>query len=65
MYKTFSGIHYHELENEFRKGNLHPADLKKDTVAALDEILTPVRRHFEKGKAKELYEFIKRQQVTR
>ena len=34
-------------------------DLKKGTTEALDEILAPVRKHFEKGKAKELYELVK------
>lgn len=56
---------YEELKNLFKTGELHPLDLKKDTVLALDEILTPVREHFEKGKAKELYEIVKNAKVTR
>jgi tyrosyl-tRNA synthetase len=56
---------YEELENIFRKGELHPLDLKKETALALDEILTPVRKHFEKGKAKELYDFVRKHEVTR
>src|SRR3989344_986650 len=43
---------YEELEKKFTEGGLHPLDLKKETVEALDEILQPVRRHFEKGKAR-------------
>ncbi|MBI3413621.1 MAG: tyrosine--tRNA ligase [Candidatus Aenigmarchaeota archaeon] len=56
---------YEEVENAFREGKLHPLDLKKGTIRALDEILAPVRKHFEKGRAKELYEFVKSAQVTR
>lgn len=56
---------YEELENIFRKGGLHPLDLKKETASALDEILTPVRKHFGRGKAKKLYEAVKRAQITR
>ncbi len=56
---------YSELEEMFRKGKMHPLDLKKETISALDEILTPVRKHFEKGNAKRLYEIVKNAQVTR
>jgi tyrosyl-tRNA synthetase len=56
---------YEELEAKFKKGELHPLDLKKETSLALNEILTPVRKHFEKGKAKELYEIVKNAQITR
>ncbi len=56
---------YAELESMFRDGKLHPMDLKKETALALDEILTPVRKHFEKGKATELYETVRAAQLTR
>ena len=56
---------YEELEDLYRKGNLHPADLKKETTLALDEILRPIRKHFDHGRAKELYDFVRRQEVTR
>ena len=57
---------YEELEDIYKKGKLHPLDLKKETSLALDEILTPVRKHFEKDKeAKGLLEFIKREKITR
>ncbi len=56
---------YEDLETEFKNGRLHPMDLKKETVEALDEILDPVRKHFEKGKAKELYDIVKNAQITR
>lgn len=50
---------YEELEEKFRSGALHPMDLKTATAEVLDEILAPVRKHFETGKAKELYEAVK------
>ncbi len=56
---------YNELEKTFREGKLHPADLKKATAAAIGEILSPVRQHFEKGRAKEIYEAVKNAAVTR
>ncbi len=56
---------YEELEDLYKKGKLHPLDLKKETIAALDEILAPVRKHFSKGKAKQLYEEVNSHQVTR
>jgi tyrosyl-tRNA synthetase len=56
---------YEELAKIFREGKLHPLDLKKETVVALDEILTPIRKHFEGGKARELYEIVKKARITR
>ncbi len=56
---------YQELENMFKEGKIHPLDLKKETSIAVDEILKPVRKHFEKPKAKKLYETVKNAQVTR
>ncbi len=56
---------YHELEQAFSRGELHPADLKSATAVHIDKMIAPIRRHFEHGKAKELYEFVKRQEVTR
>ncbi len=60
---TFSS--YHELEEAFRKGELHPADLKAGTAVYMDKMVEPIRSHFEKGKAKELFDFVKKQEVTR
>jgi tyrosyl-tRNA synthetase len=57
---------YEELEKSYRDGELHPADLKKETTDALGEILEPVRKYFEKNKkAKELYETVKNAVITR
>ncbi len=57
---------YAELETAYRKGELHPTDLKNSVATHLDRMISPVREHFEKNKkAHELYEFVKKQQVTR
>lgn len=55
---------YSELEEAFSNG-LHPADLKAATSAYMDKMIAPVRKHFEHGKAKELYDFVRKQEVTR
>ncbi len=41
---------YGELEKEFRKGKLHPMDLKANVARELSEIIKPVREHFENKK---------------
>lgn len=50
----------------YRKGEIHPADLKATCASYLNEMIKPIREHFEKDKkAKQLYEFVKRQEITR
>ena len=44
---------------------MHPLDLKNAAALYLDEIISPIRKHFMHGKARELYEFVKKQEVTR
>jgi len=56
---------YHELEEAFRKGGIHPADIKAAVAGYLDKMIEPVRKYFEKGKAKKLYDFVRKQDVTR
>ena len=56
---------YEELEKLYRVGGIHPLDLKHATARELNEIILPVRRHFETGKAKKLYDFVKGEKVTR
>lgn len=57
---------YEELESAFRKGELHPADLKNSVAEYLDKLVKPVRDHFEKDKgAKRLFQLVKNQEVTR
>lgn len=56
---------YQDLEDAFRKGKIHPADLKAATSRALDKQIAPIRKHFESGPAKKLYEFVVSQEITR
>ncbi len=56
---------YHGLETAFAKGGLHPADLKNAAAEYIDKMISPIRSHFEKGSAKELYDFVRKQEVTR
>ena len=55
-----------ELEEAFRKGNLHPADLKKGVGESLDAIIEPIRTHFEKNpEARRMYTSVKSAETTR
>lgn len=57
---------YQELEDIFKQGKLHPVDLKNAVAMYLDQMIEPIRKHFEKDrKAKKLYEFVKKQEITR
>jgi tyrosyl-tRNA synthetase len=57
---------YNELEKMFRGGKIHPVDLKNAVAEHLEKIVKPMREHFEKNKkAKDLYDFVKKQDVTR
>ncbi len=55
-----------ELETAYQAGRLHPADLKLGVGEAMDEIIAPIREHFEKDPgAKKLYESVKAAETTR
>ncbi|MFO8016607.1 MAG: tyrosine--tRNA ligase [Candidatus Woesearchaeota archaeon] len=57
---------YDELEGLFSKGELHPMDLKQSTARYINELIKPVRDHFEKNKkARQLLEQVKSFEVTR
>ena len=60
IYRSFN-----DLAKDFAEGRLHPMDLKNATAHYINELLEPVRKHFSKGKPKELAEFVRKQQVTR
>lgn len=48
---------YDELCKLFRSGDLHPMDLKQSVTFYINEMLSPIRKHFEKNaKAKKLLE---------
>jgi len=56
---------YETLEKLFKEGKIHPLDLKNATANALNKIIDPIRKHFESGQAKKLYEFVRGEEVTR
>ena len=50
---------YADLEKNYKMGKLNPPDLKLAVVKYLNQLLVPIREHFEKDqKAKELYSFV-------
>ncbi len=57
---------YSEMEEIFARGDLHPMDLKTAVIYYVNELIKPVREHFEKNPAaKKLLEQVKSFQVTR
>ena len=57
---------YEELEKDFAENNLHPADLKPAVAKALNQMLAPVRAHFENDAyARSLLEQVRSFRVTR
>ena len=55
-----------ELAADYKSGDLHPKDLKDGLAAALNQILDPVRRHFETdATAKALLKKVRTFQATR
>lgn len=60
-YKT-----YGELEKDYASKALHPLDLKNTVIKLLDELLSPVRKHFEENEeAQALLKQVQSFQVTR
>lgn len=57
---------FDELVKTYKKGELHPLDLKNSVAEKLIEILEPSRKFFKNNReARELYEFMKSQEITR
>lgn len=56
---------YEELEEVFAKKELHPMDLKQSVAKYINELLEPVRKHFEKKEPKELLKKVMSYQITR
>jgi tyrosyl-tRNA synthetase len=53
------------LERAYSQGTLHPADLKRGVAEALDEIISPIRLHFERDpSARRLYSAVKTAEAT-
>ena len=59
-------VDYGDLEELYKKGKIHPLDLKIAVSFYLDKMISPVREYFEKNKkAKALYEEVKKYSITR
>ncbi len=57
---------YEQLRDDYVSGRLHPLDLKRAVARALDDLIAPIRRHFEtNSRAVELYEFVRSREITR
>ncbi len=56
---------FKELVRDYDEGKIHPLDLKMALADELDKIIAPLRKHFEKGKGKELYRVVKEYQISR
>ena len=67
--ETFGGnleiTGYDELVKIYSEGRLHPMDLKTAVAKYVNELVEPVRKHFDKGEAKELLAKVKSFEITR
>ncbi len=57
---------YNELEKLYKKGDIHPLDLKKTTALYVDKMISPIREHFNRNKkANELKDAVEKFEITR
>lgn len=56
---------YEEFETAYLKGKIHPADLKANVAREVNEIVKPIREHFEKPANKKLLEVFRGTKITR
>jgi tyrosyl-tRNA synthetase len=56
---------YDELAELYGKKELFPLDLKNAAAEHIDRLIEPVRKHFDKGEAKELLAKVKSFEITR
>ena len=56
---------YSQLEEDFVKKKLHPADLKNSVAEELIKILEPARKHFEQPRVKKMLEELEMLIITR
>ena len=53
---------YDELEKDYDIGKLNPPDLKPAVIKYLEELIAPVRKHFENDeRAKSLADFVQKE----
>ncbi len=56
---------YRDLEKAYRKGEIHPKDLKENVAREIAKIMEPVRNHFEKPSKNKLLNVFKESKITR
>ncbi|MBI2641607.1 tyrosine--tRNA ligase [Candidatus Roizmanbacteria bacterium] len=57
---------FQNLQDLYARKEVHPLDVKKEAVKLLDQLLQPVRKHFEENSyAKDLLQKVKSFQITR
>ncbi|MFH0986507.1 MAG: tyrosine--tRNA ligase [Candidatus Micrarchaeota archaeon] len=56
---------YEAFETAYTGGKLHPADLKSAVAKEINEIIKPVREHFEKPKFAKMLDVYKEAKITR
>lgn len=61
VFKSYEGV-----RKKYKRGEIHPLDLKKNVARVLNEMVKPIRNHFkEDEEARKLYEKVKSYQITR
>lgn len=64
--EALSFTSYQDLEKSYVSGDIHPADLKQSTAKYINELLEPVRKHFEENsEAKALMEKVDSFTITK
>lgn|SRR5487761_615320 len=58
-------VSYKEIENAYKRNEIHPIDLKLNVSRYLNEIIAPIRAHFEKPTVKQLLEVYNQTSITR
>jgi len=56
---------YDELVKLYKEGKIHPLDLKNSVASHINELISPMRKHFEKPSNKKFLEVFKKAKVTR
>jgi tyrosyl-tRNA synthetase len=56
---------YEKLEEAYKKGKIHPQDLKQNVAREVSKIIEPLRKHFEKPANKKLLDVFKEAEITR
>jgi len=56
---------YEQLEETYKKGKIHPQDLKENVAREISNIIDPIRKHFETPANRKLLDVFKETKITR